>query len=241
MSNLLFLGTAEDKSYLPRLKPLFRGRTCFVDCEPISTLAEVELYCRNPKRNITGVISTNTVLLSKLCGKDKPGLDNYAGSYFKRNGIEYVFTNPLEHTVTVPYGGFLLERFTSKLVSPEKWLKSSEFKWRIVNERNSSECFETLRNSKILSCDIETFKENLAIRCIGYTDITFNSDTIDTHSFVVPLDSDFAYSFVERVNNLPQSKIFQNGKYDLSYLSRYGIVPTNYLWDTAALFHTLLI
>jgi DNA polymerase I-like protein with 3'-5' exonuclease and polymerase domains len=37
---------------------------------------------------------------------------------------------------------------------------------------------------------------------------------------------------------LPVQKIFQNGKYDNAYLLRYNAPPTNWLWDTANLFHS---
>jgi hypothetical protein len=48
----------------------------------------------------------------------------------------------------------------------------------------------------------------------------------------------YAVSVMRKFNwELKAPKIFQNGKYDLSYLSRYRAVPYNYLWDTANMFH----
>lgn len=236
MSNFLFLGTEEDKPFLPRLKPCMKGKTTFVDLNPVSTVAEVEIYCKNPKRNITGVLSTSQALLSKFTDKKNPSLDSYAGSYFKRNGIEYVFINPLEHSVTVPYGTFLLERFASKLVAPEKWLKAPDFRWRILNPANVSEAITFLSHSKIIACDIETFKENLAIRCIGFTGVT---DSMESFSYVLVMDTEWALGIAEKILSLPAPKIFQNGKYDINYLLRYNLIPYNYMWDTAALFHCL--
>lgn len=240
MSNLLFLGDSFDKPHLPRLKPLLRGRTCFVKTEPITTLYEVESYASDPKRCITGVLSTSSTLLSKLTGKSKVSLDNYAGSYFKRGAIEYVFVNPLEHLVTVPYGSFLLERHTSKLVSPESWRKSSQFNWRILTPQNYDYELTAQYSSDVIATavDIETYRENLAIRCVGYTTIHDTGIDYKTRSVVVPLDSSWALSAIRRFNNSPAPKIFQNGKYDISYLARYDATPYNYLWDTAALFHS---
>lgn len=233
---LLFLGTEEDKSYLPRLKPYIGTKKVFLDLKPVTTITEVEMYCRNPARNITGVISTSQALLNRFTGKTT-SLDSYAGSYFLRNGIEYVFVNPLEQTVTVPYGNFLLERFTSKLVKPESWLEPAEFKWRIINPHNCQDAIDFLDSCQLMAVDIETFRNPLSIRCIGYTGLRDTGVSWETFSYVLPMDCMEAVGVMRRINSNKSGKILQNGKYDISYLSRYNAVLENYLWDTAALFH----
>lgn len=238
--SLLFLGTESDRPYLPTLKPHLKGHKCFVDTQKISTIAEVEMYAADPKRNITGVLSTSIPLLSRLTGKDKPSLDSYAGSYFKRNGIEYVFLDPLEQTQTIPYGNFLLERFSSKLVSPQQWLKAPTFNWCILNPQNAEREYATFADPKVIAIavDIETLKQNLAIRCVGYTCITDTGSGFTSRSIVIPLTDEWALQQVRRFNRTAAPKVFQNGKYDCSYLLRYDAVPHNYLWDTANLFHS---
>ena len=235
--SLLFLGTLEDKPYLQRLKPFMQGHKVFVDLAPVSTVAEVEMYCKVPTRNISGVLTTSIPLLKKLVNKTNVSLDNYAGSYFKPKNIEYVFVNPLEQLMTVPYGTFLLNRFASKLVTPEKWLAPSEFKWRVVTDRNAEDSLNFLRGCDLIATDIETFKLNTAIRCIGFTGVKFVPSGIETHSFVVPFTDMFGYHLGKTICELPIPKIFQNGKYDINYLLRYNIQVSHYFWDTAALFH----
>ena len=114
--NILFHGTPADRAYLHYLKPLVGKHKCFVHTNTINTLYEIESYCR--ERNITAVITTSPTLLKKLSGRDNPKIDNFAGSYFSKSGIEYVIVDPLEQCVTVPYGKFMLERFTSKITPP---------------------------------------------------------------------------------------------------------------------------
>jgi len=236
--NLLFLGTQQDKPFLPRLKPVMKGITTFVKLDAVSTITEVELYCR--AKSVSGVLTTSIPLLSRLTDKPNPSLDAYSGSYFQRNGIEYVFVNPLDHTVSVPYGTFLLERYASKLVSPKSWRTPSKFNWSVISPRTADSIYAAFAspNCIAIAIDIETYRENLAIRCVGYTAIFDTGSDFETTSVVIPMDSDWTLHQVRKFNALPAAKIFQNGKYDCAYLSRYNAAPFNYLWDTANLFHS---
>jgi DNA polymerase I-like protein with 3'-5' exonuclease and polymerase domains len=236
--NLLFLGTEDDREHLPRLKPFLKGKRMFIDLRPVTTFAEVEIYARHPNRQITGVLTTSPSLLKKFTGKENPSLDAYAGSYFTRGGIEYVFCDPLEHCVTVPYGKFLIERWTSKLVSPESWLEPFEFNWRIADSsRAYDEAYQFLSECDLIACDIETGKEpEIYIKCIGYTGL--NWKTKECKSYVIPINDMEAVYAMRRINATKAAKIFQNGKYDLSYLSRYSAPVYNYAWDTATAFHS---
>lgn len=236
--NLLFLGTEEDREHLPRIKSFFKGKKVFVDTRPVTTFAEVEIYARHPNRQITGVLTTSTSLLKKFTGKENSSLDAYAGSYFSRGGIEYVFCDPLEHTVTVPYGKFLIERWASKLVSPESWLEPYEFNWRVSDSaRKYDEAYQFLESCDLIACDIETGKiPEPYIKCIGYTGLCWA--TKECRSYVIPITSMESVYAMRRINESPGAKIFQNGKYDLSYLSRYSAPVYNYAWDTATAFHS---
>jgi DNA polymerase I-like protein with 3'-5' exonuclease and polymerase domains len=236
---LLFLGTEADRNFLHYLKPHLKGHKCFIDTKPVSTIAEVEIYAKSNERGITGVISTSVPLLARFTGKESPSLDAYSGSYFKRNGIEYVFINPLEHAVTVPYGDFLLERFVGKLSAPEKWLKAPEFNWCVLTPQNWEREYAILSSPNViaLASDDETFRHNLAIRCIGFTTLSFDGTEFKTRSIVLPLDSLWALQKAREIADLPAAKIFQNGKYDQSYNLRYNIVMRNWLWDTKTFFH----
>lgn len=226
------------------MKALKGQAIVYVKLHPISTITEITLYCKS--KGITGVISTNTTLLSKLLStignpKSTPSLDKYAGSYFKHQDIEFTFIAPLKNLLTVPYGKFHTKRIISKLTEPESWYEVPEFKWEILTAINADSILEKYSKAFAIAVDIETVKDPLAITCIGYTAIFIDDVTgnISTHSCVLWLDSLYEVALMRKMNwELQAPKIFQNGKYDISYLSRYSAVPYNYLWDTANLFHS---
>lgn len=240
---LLFLGTSEDQDYLPYLKSLVGISKVWVITHPISSIFEVVSYCK--AREITGVISTNTILLSRLLAalgnpKASPSLSNYAGSYFNQQDIEFTFIQPLKQMITVSYGKFIAKRIISKLTEPETWYEVPTFNFEILTSTNEASIFERYQKAFAIAVDIETVKEPLAITCIGYCAMFIdpNSGAISTHSCVLPIDSTYSISLMRKFNwELKAPKIFQNGKYDNAYLSRYSAVPYNYLWDTANLFH----
>lgn len=241
-TNALFLGTAYDKPFLPMVKSMFGGTTCFVITEPVTLLTQVEMYCA--KRNITKVVSTNTAILSKLLHlqgnpKGDPKLSDYAGSMFQYKDLEIVFVDPLAQLSTVSYGRFVTERFISKVISPQKWQEPSAFKWQILDAANIEAAYADLSTAYAIATDIETTRTNLAIRCIGFAGV-YISDTgdIDIRSYVLPLDSEWALVWMRKINSLPPAKIFANGKYDNSYLLRNNAQPTNWLWDVQHFFHS---
>lgn len=237
MTRLLFVGTHADKVYLPRLKPCIGTASCAVILETPSTLHELSVIAK--EKNATAIISTSPSLLQRLVNSNKrakPSIDNYAGSIFKSNDREILFINPLEQLVTVPYGPFITSRYISKLTNPTAWMKPSVFNWNILEPSNATEIFEKYKHAYVIAIDIETFSNPLSIRCVGYTALFVDGTS---HSTVIPCDSTYNLSWIRRFNwELQAPKIFQNGKYDISYLSMYNAVPYNYLWDTATLFHS---
>lgn len=237
--NLLFLGTEADRSYLPYLKQAMGAAKCFLDLKPIQTLYEVEAYCNDPKRQITGVVSTSETLLQKVSGKHKAKLTDHAGSWYKVRGIEYVFVPPLEQVRTVTYGKFILNRFVSKLTNPSSWFQAPAFNWCVAHAGNLPSLYEEFHHAIAIAIDIETFKENLAIRCIGYTAIFDTGSGYTVRSIVLPINDIANLYWMRKFNRLPAPKIFQNGKYDNLYLTRYDAEPVNYLWDTINLSHCI--
>lgn len=240
MKKLLFLGTFADKEYLPRLKPLVINKASVaVRLTAPLVWTELKVFCAS--RGITGIVSTCPTFLKLLVGmqgRKAPSIDNYAGSFFKKDGIEIIFINPLKHLVTVSYGKFLTERYLSKLLSPEKWFKTPEFNWTLIEPSNADSIYKILDGAYALACDIETLKDPLSIRCIGYTALYVTpSGELATYSYVLPIKDDWSLAWMRKINDTSVRKIFQNGKYDLSYLARFNAVPRNYLYDTAALLH----
>jgi DNA polymerase I-like protein with 3'-5' exonuclease and polymerase domains len=241
--NCLFLGTPEDKSYLSHLKGSFAGHTTYVCLEPFSMLSQLEMYCAS--RKVTRIVSTNTAILAKLLeiagnSKANPKLSDYAGSLFSHKGLEIVFIAPLKQLFTVSYGKFIADRFISKVSAPQSWNEPSEFKWDLLSPSNIESYYRRLEHATAIACDIETFKHNLAIRCIGYTGIFIEQpgNVLTTVSLVLPITDEWSLAWMRKINSLPVPKIFQNGKYDNAYLLRYNSPSQSWFWDTAHLFHS---
>jgi len=250
-NNLLFWGTHADREYLPHLKGCVGSATVFLRLDKITTITAVTLYCKS--KGVTRVVSTSIELLKKLLVWDKrkaPSLANYAGSYFttpalKSEGleagspkIEIIFIQPLKQLVTVPYGRFMATRLISKLTAPEKWYAPTPFTgFTVATPENEHDLFLQFQSADLICIDIETFKEGATIRCLSYT--AFYTPTHTSISVVLPLDSDYNLAIMRRWNwELQAPKVFQNGKYDISYLARYSAPCYNYLYDTANLFHS---
>ena len=248
---ILFWGTAADDNYLAFLKPCVGSATTFLRKETVTTLAQVAMYCA--AKGITRVISSSPSLLAKLLHWDKraaPKLSNYAGSYFtipplKEGGeqIEVVFIQPLKQLVTVPYGSFMAKRIISKLTKPTEWYKPTPFPgFDLITATNEASAFSLLSNCFLISVDIETFRENATIRCVSYTGFFITeAGNIKSYSTVLPLDSTYNLAIMRKWNwQLQAPKVFQNGKYDISYFARYNAPIYNYLYDTANMFHSWL-
>lgn len=257
-NNCLFLGEPSpapgkeppDQKYISFLKPLISScPNTYVVNQNIEYLTQITDYCR--KRGVNKIISTNKHFLFKLLEKDwpsalkskKPSIDNYAGSMFPIPGIpggEVVFVNPLKQCYTVPYGKFVLERFISKLMNPRGWNEPTPFEFKVCDSRDSlEECFRSLSTAALVSIDIETLKTNASISCVGYCGIFVSpSGSISTRCYVIPFTSTFNLAYIRKINALPYAKIFQNGKYDNAYFLRFNCPVTNWLWDTAHLFHS---
>lgn len=234
--NLLFLGTPADKPYLPRLKSVVGIHTCWVKIENPTTWTEIAIYCKS--KGITGIFSTNEALLRKLSFKDSPKISDHAGSFYKRDGIEVVFVNPLDWLIKVNYGNFLIKHHLSKITCTESWFPSTAFSFSLITPSTADDIYTRFTGAFLLSCDIETYRENLSIRCIGYTAFFYCPDgSIRSESVVLPIDSQWALAWMRKFNLLEAPKVFQNGKYDLAYLARYNALPINYLFDTINMAH----
>ena len=127
-NKILLLYSYADKPYLPRVKDAIGSVGCILFGEAISTRTEIVRLAE--KASCTQILCSRQDILSLLLhqsGVKKASLDNYAGSLFtlhsdKLGPIEIIFTNPLEHLVSVSYGRFIFKRYLSKFTKPEMWL-----------------------------------------------------------------------------------------------------------------------
>jgi len=244
MKKLLLIHTFQDKPYLPRFKECLGATACLLFGETISSRTEIIRLAE--RAQTPQILCSSPAVLQLLLNSDgikRPSLDNYAGSLFtlhsdKLGLIEIVFINPLDQLVSVSYGKFILRRYMSKFISPENWLVAPEFIWEECDETNFQRILSSYSSASLIALDIETGKEpQIHITEVGYTAVWISGDSIKTHSCVIQLDSLAKLAMIRQLNQLPAAKVMQNGKYDLSYLSRYNAVPHNYLWDTATLMH----
>lgn len=236
-ATLLFVGTSEDTSYLPRLKSLVGTAHVYILInDKIQTWVEVSLVAK--QKLCTGIISTHPTLLHKVTGDTSASINDYAGSYFRKDELEVVFIDPLAQLVSVPYGPFLTSRYVSKLASPESWKQWQGFTWDICSASNIEQVYERLTNASLLAADIETTKVNLAITSISFTAVYLESATPVLESYVFECDSDWSIAWIRKILSLQIPKVFQNGRYDCSYLLRYNCIPVNWYFDTATAFHS---
>lgn len=242
MEKILLHIQPEDTSYLPYIKPILSGRAQ-VSVRVIPNLtSSMELVIAAKQLGTNKIISNSSQLLKFLLQSDrKVSVDDYAGSLVKKFNCEFLFINPLEHLVTVPHGEFLFRRYTDKFLVPDRWLHLPSFQYEEFNYSQSDRLLAYFRSCDFLSIDIETFPAKVfperLIEYVGFCGVKFTPSGFVAYSVVVPFEDMFQWTFIKKVCQLPQPKVFQNGKYDNAYLMRWGIPVVNYAFDTQNLFH----
>lgn len=240
-----FIGNLDDSSYLPMLKPFFLGHTCHLLTDRhFQSISHLDLFCG--KYNVTAIASTNHALLSLALARSWKGYSNYEGSLFKLTlpsgrPLEILFIPPLLQLFTVPYGKFLAKRYISKLVAPQSWPEATPFSWTLLGAHNYEDFLQELGtpNAVFLAEDLETLRQPLSIRCVGFTLVSrdFSGAGYTTRSFVLPMKTLEDLYILRQINLHHIPKCFQNGKYDCAYLLRFNATPTAYLYDTKNLMH----
>lgn len=198
------------------------------------------------KAGITKIITTSKEFLELVLRKKygvgeeiKASISNYAGSFFEIDGLEILVLPPLKQLYSVPYGKFVADKFLSKLTKPESWRVPSKFDFSIISNQAQLEEFLALARTAIfMACDIETKRDPLSIDIFGAC-IVLPDLTTKTVSIEIKAPSDLRW--VNRITwDIKCPKAFQNGKYDISYLMRFGVDVYDYCLDTINLFHSWL-
>jgi DNA polymerase I-like protein with 3'-5' exonuclease and polymerase domains len=239
-----YLGDKEHMHTLARL-PALVGHQVSTTFSKRPNATEIAMICKS--NNIDGVICSQQTLFEAALrsqvdfipppNRKALSLNDYAGSWLDLPyNIPLLVVNPLNRLVTVPEERFMLNRYVSKLTKPERWYPQTDFKWKQVFEHTADEAFAIIEASDLCAIDIETIGDEMrSIELVGYA--AYSHTTKQLHIFVVHMNSEWAWRFVQKANASSPQKIFQNGQYDNTYFARWNCMPNNWLWDTLTLMH----
>lgn len=225
---------------LKSLKPFLGDMPTQVLVKCPEYMVQFDTYCES--KGITCALVSNAQFL-RMHIKDNPSasLSDYAGSHYYytlRSGreIEIVYSNPMAHLHTVPYGKLLIQRWASKLVTPKDWFPTPAFSWKRLDRSNFRQFMLSLDDSFVTGVDIETVKEHLRITMISYTTVHLTGDgKYVTTSWVLEIKDLDDLRMMREANAHPCAKVLQNGKYDALYCAHWLAPLQNYIWDTKLL------
>ena len=235
---ILLVCSPDDERYFTRFSSLVSGSSVPVFSGRIDTATEISRAAA--RLGADAIVTTREDYLKKLMppGREKAAkIGNYAGSIIDSgvDGIEVLVVNPFAQLYSVPYGEWLTKRFLSKVLAPDTWRKTSEFRWaEVKTQTNYEEAKSHLSDCFLISIDIETAPPNM-IRCISYCG--FKTDGT-SFSWVFPLDSLTKVDWMRELNALPAPKVCQNGKYECAHFFAYSAPMVNYIADTKNAMHS---
>lgn len=236
--NILIWVSHEDKPYVARLSKVFASANIRVHDGDPGALELVAASCK--AKGFTKIITTRLDVLVKLlpAGRvKKANITNYTGSLIPFDGVEFLILPPLKQLVTVEYAEWVIKHLASKLLYPEKWRKTSEFQWWLV-ERGSefATALNRLAHCDLIAVDTETVRNpRPAIELVQYTGFKFATN--ESWTYVVPMNKMEAVRFMRSANALSVPKVLQNGKYDCAYFFAYNAPLTAYYYDLKNAMH----
>ncbi len=144
----------------------------------------------------------------------------------------------LQNLFSVAEGKFLFSHYLNKLLEPARWLPPIEFR-RYTNLTTSpyADFLAFAKNSSLMAVDIETTGTPLGLRSIAFS--CYDSTLGHYATAALEFTHQSSYSIAKALLALPVEKIFQNGIFDNFHLLPYSLIPTNWLWDTSILQHSL--
>ena len=236
---ILLCLTRADAPYVNFLKPIISGRaeTAISIADP-ETVHEVVLLAKKHKCSCVATSSEKLLRLLLYPLTKEVSIENYAGSIIKKHDVEFLVIQPLEQLASTSTGKFLAKRYFSKFIEPSKFISFPELSWEVLFEHRYEHWIERAANADFISIDIETVIDHpqRIIACVGFTMV--NLATFSFETVVIPMDSLDNVAVCKILCESPAPKLFQNGKYDNSYLLRYNICVYNWLFDTINLFHS---
>lgn len=241
---LLYVGTEYDKPFLPRMKDIMGAHTLAVSTRELQYKTELEQLAA--KAGTNKILLSNKKLLAALLNWNKraePSLSDYAGSFIEYKGLEIVVVPPAEWLIKVNYGKFLYRRYISKHTEPDTWLVPPAFHMELLHPGNLGTASSVCDRADFVAVDIETELQygtgEPYITCCSWTAVNLKANTAQTYVLEIKHAEDkLAALYILRHLNLTAApKLFQNGKYDIAYLTRWNAAPYNYRYDTATFFH----
>ncbi|MNF30206.1 DNA polymerase I, thermostable [compost metagenome] len=238
---VLLLLEPEDLQLASKLNPFLNGvpaKLFNTAKTKLDTLTELTLSCK--KHGITAVITNQFYILQKLLpegpARKKAKITNYAGSIIKFDGIEFLIIGALKRLRTVPYEEFIVRTYISKIVSPQKWRKSSDFNWKLIRTQADFDLAKSILSTcDLIATDTETARWQASIRMVGYTGCRLEDN--DSFTYVIPIEGMHSIYWMRELNDLSVPKAMQNGKYDLAYFARFGAPVRAYYYDTKNMLH----
>lgn len=182
-------------------------------------------------------------------------LDKTRGSRYDYHGFKFFIIDKLDKPYIINYGKWVAQqdllkvnRFITNKVRP-----FPKFKYYVARTIGDVIAFRNeMSRALFIACDIETSGSPTMISCIGYTAaypdgrwvsyvIPFINPTMPANChWATTADEVEVWKLTKEINANPNARfIFHNGQYDGSYLVRYNIPTTNYLWDTQIMWHSL--
>lgn len=218
-----------------------------VHTRTFSTLSEARMFC---KANAISHLATTSFAQFKLFDptlegslKDNEGaliVDSWQGHSFR-----ICLIPSLKQVRTTNHGMFRIKHWMKKLKGSAKDFPVTmpPLDWSLVNTSTFERFLEAAEASLVTSIDIETSREQLAIRSCSYTFILPN---YKAKTWVIDLEHTkdtqelmFLLTCMRRANDTAAPKVFQNGRYDNAYFLRFNAPVRNYLFDTYHLMHCL--
>ena len=182
-------------------------------------------------------------------------LDKTRGSRYDYDGKVFFVIDNLQKPYLVNYGKWIAQQDLLKVnrYVIGKARAFPKFRYEVARSVADARRFvNEMADAIFISCDIETSGSPTMISCIGYTAVWLDGRW---KSYVIPFinptkegnchwatseEEVEVWKATEAINVNHFSRfIFHNGQYDGSYLVRYGIPTTNYLWDTMHMWHSL--
>lgn len=231
-----------DKNYTAFVRPLLKDVNCkVVISNTVQTASQLAQFATDQRAD--GIIISGNDLLTKVLTlngivDEKPSRQMWEGSMLYLNEIPTIFVAPLEHLVSVPHAEFVMQRYITKITNPDKWFRTPDIMWELADTVGEADkIVELFSKALLVSSDIETV--SMDIRCCGFSGLFVGEDKkLYSHTVVVPMVELWQYDLIKTLEELPTKKIFQNGNYDNTYLMRFDIKTSNYLFDTYHLMHS---